>query len=61
MEVQNRWKSPVAWAGIASVVFMVVKSWVGFEIPNWDGIVTTLISALIAFGVLNNPTNKEKF
>lgn len=58
---QNRWKSPVAWAGIAAAIFMIVKSWVGFEIPEWDSIVTTLISALVAFGVLNNPTNKEGF
>lgn len=58
---QNRFKSPVAWAGIAAVIFMIVKSWIGFEIPNWDGIVTTLLSALIAFGVLNNPENKTGF
>ena len=58
---QNRWRSPVAWAGIAAAVFMIVKSWVGFEIPNWDGIVTTLISAFIAFGVLNNPERKDGF
>ena len=58
---QSRWKSPVAWAGIAAVIFMIVKEWVGFEIPNWDGIVTTLIGALVAFGVLNSPTTKDGF
>ena len=58
---QSRWRSPVAWAGVAAVVFMIVKSWVGFEIPDWDKIVTTLISALVAFGILNNPEKKDGF
>ncbi len=58
---QSRWKSPVAWAGIASVIFLIVKSWAGFEIPNWDAIVTTLIAALVGFGVLNNPQSKDHF
>lgn len=58
---QNRWKSPVAWAGIASAIFMIVKSWVGFEIPNWDSIVATVLGALVAFGILNNPTKKKGF
>jgi uncharacterized membrane protein len=58
---QSRWRSPVAWAGIAAAIFMIVKSWVGFEIPDWDKIVTTLISALVAFGILNNPEKKDGF
>ncbi len=58
---QPKWKSPVAWAAGASVVFMVVKSWFGFEIPNFDAIITGVIGALVLFGVLNSPDKKDKF
>lgn len=58
---QNRFKSPVAIAALAALLFFVVKTWVGFEIPGWDEFVTLLIAAGIAIGVLNNPTDAEKW
>lgn len=58
---QNRLKSPVAIAALAALLFFVVKTWVGFEIPGWDEFVTLLIAAGIAIGVLNNPTDAEKW
>ena len=58
---QNRWKSPVAIAALAALVFFVAKTWIGYEIPGWDQFVTLLIAAGLAFGILNDPTTKDHF
>ena len=58
---QNRWKSPVAISALAALIFFVVKTWIGFEIPGWDQFVTLLIAAGVGFGIFNNPTDKFKF
>jgi uncharacterized membrane protein len=58
---QSRWKSPVAWSALAALLFFVVKTWFGFEIPGWDQFVTLVIAAGVAFGIFNNPTNKTGY
>jgi uncharacterized membrane protein len=58
---QPRWKSPVAWAAFAALIFFVVKYWVGYEIPMFDEFVTLALSAALAFGILNNPTQSDGF
>jgi uncharacterized membrane protein len=57
--MQNRWKSPILWTSMAALIFFVVKNWIGWEIPNWDEFVTLLVAALVAFGVVNSPDNKD--
>jgi uncharacterized membrane protein len=59
--MQSRWKSPVAWTSLALVVALIAKNWFGFEIPGWDGIVTAVIAAGVAFGIFNSPTNPNGF
>ena len=57
---QNRWKSPVLWAGIvAQVVSMlilldVIDSGVGDTVNQ---IAAGVLQLLALFGVINNPTN----
>ena len=58
---QSRWKSPVAWSALAALLFFVVKTWFGFEIPGWDDFVTLTIAAGVAFGIFNNPENKRGY
>jgi hypothetical protein len=58
---QSRWKSPVAWGAIAALIFFVVKTWFGFEIPGWDEFVTLFIAAGLAFGIFNNPESKSNY
>jgi len=58
---QTRWKSPVAWSAIAALLFFVVKTWLGFEIPGWDQFVTLVIAVGVAFGIFNNPTDKTGY
>ena len=58
---QSRWRSPVAIATLAALIFFVLKTWVGFEIPQWDKFVELTIAAGIAFGLFNDPTSKDTF
>jgi uncharacterized membrane protein len=58
---QSRWKSPVAWSALAALLFFIVKTWLGFEIPGWDEFVTLAIAAGVAVGIFNNPTDKTGF
>lgn len=59
--MQSRWKSPVAWSAVAALVFFVVKTWIGFEIPGWDQFVSLAIAAAVAVGIFNSPTSKDSF
>ncbi|MEL7608866.1 MAG: holin [Bacillota bacterium] len=58
---QSRWKSPVAWSALAALLFFVVKTWFGFEIPGWDQFISLVIAAGVAFGIFNNPTDKTGY
>jgi len=58
---QSRWKSPVAWSALAALLFFVVKTWFGFEIPGWDQFISLVIAAGVAFGIFNNPEKKDGF
>ena len=57
----ERLKSPVLWLAIAALVTFITKEWFGFEIPKFDEFIELLLAVLIAFGVVNNPTDKEHF
>lgn len=60
-QITTRLKSKVVWLATLSLIYFVVKNWIGFEIPMWDEFVDKLIYVLIAFGIINNPTEKDKF
>lgn len=59
--MQNRFKSKVVWLAVLSLIYFVVKNWMGFEIPQWDSFVELLLTVLVGFGILNNPTDGENF
>lgn len=58
---QSRWRSPVAIATALALLFFVVKTWFGYEIPGWDTFVELILAAGIAFGIFNNPTDKAGY
>ena len=57
----KRFKSPVVWTTLAALIAFITKEWFGFEIPKFDVFVELLLGCLIAFGIVNNPTNREGF
>lgn len=61
MSLLERLKSPVALGAIIALFGFITKEWLGLEIPGLDKFVELMMGALIAFGVVNNPTDKENF
>lgn len=60
--MSNRLKSIPLWSAVLALIYLIVKNWVGIEIPGWADISTQIIAILtILFGVANNPTNKNGF
>lgn len=57
----QRLKSPVLWLAVAALIAFITKNWFGFEIPKFDEFIELLLAVLVAFGVVNNPTDKEHF
>jgi len=59
--MKERLKSPVLWLAVAALVAFVAKNWMGMEIPQFDQFVDLLLACAAAFGIVNNPTDKEHF
>lgn len=64
--MQNRFKSPVAWGALVALVLFVLKTYgllqvVGLTEDSFKELTTLIFAAAAAFGILNNPTDKENF
>ncbi len=57
----ERLKSPVLWLSCLALLAFVTKTWFGFEIPQFDTFAELFLAVLVAFGVVNNPTDKRHF
>ncbi len=63
---QNRMKSKAAWVAIFALVGFALGNWglfdmIGLTNETWEKLVELILAALAAFGVFNNPTDKENF
>ena len=58
MVKQSRWKSPVLWVSIASLIGFTVKTYFGYEIPQFDVLVNMILIVASGLGIINNPENK---
>lgn len=59
---QNRFKSWTLWTSIAALVVFCVKEFAGLDISETvNGLLDVLLPVLVAFGIVNNPTNKTNF
>ena len=55
---QNRFKSWALWLAIAALVVYVMKTFWKIDLSeSIDGLLDVLLPVLIAFGVVNNPTD----
>ena len=59
--LKERLKSPVVWTSTFALIFFILKKWLYFEIPQFDEFINLFLGVLIAFGIVNNPTDKENF
>lgn len=58
----SRFKSWALWVAIGALVVFCVKEFAGVDISETvDGLLNVLLPVLVAFGIVNNPTDKEHF
>ncbi len=50
--MSSKLKSAPLWAAILTLIYLILKNWVGFEIPAWNDISAQIIAVLtIVFDV----------
>lgn len=61
-ELQNRFKSWALWTALAALIVFCVKQFAGLDISETvNGLLDVLLPVLVAFGIVNNPTDKKNF
>ena len=66
MNIKIRLKSWAVWLSVLGAVGVILNAlglfdrW-GITSDGWQNIITAVGSILVGFGILNNPTDKEKF
>lgn len=57
-----RFKSWAVWLSLGAFITFCVKEFCGIDISaTVDGFLNVLLPLLVAFGIVNNPTNKTGF
>ena len=59
--MRERFKSPVLWTSLLALFMFVLKTWCKVEIEGIDEFTELLLAVLVAFGVVNNPTDRGHF
>jgi uncharacterized membrane protein len=61
-EFLNRFKSWALWLAIGALIVFCVREFAGIDISHTvDGLLDALLPVLIAFGIVNNPTDSKSF
>lgn len=61
-QILTRFKSWAVWLSIGALVVFCVKEFAGIDISETvDGLLNVLLPILVAFGIVNNPTDKTSF
>ena len=58
----ERFKSWALWLAIGALVVFCVKEFAGIDISSTvNGLLDVLLPVLVAFGIVNNPTDPKSF
>lgn len=58
----ERFKSWALWVSIAALIVFCVKEFAGVDISETvNGLLDVLLPVLVAFGIVNNPTDRNHF
>ena len=61
-EILGRFKSWAVWLSFGALIVFCAKEFWGVDISGTvDGLLDVLLPLLVAFGIVNNPTNKTGF
>lgn len=63
---QPRYRSKAAWASLLALVGLLLGTFgvyemIGISGTQYETIAEMLLSCMVAFGILNNPTSKNSF
>lgn len=57
--VLSRFRSWAVWVSLGALVVFCAKEFAGVDLSQTvDGLLNVLLPLLVAFGIVNNPTNK---
>ncbi len=60
--ILSRFKSWAVWLSIGALVVFCAKEFGGVDISGTvDGLLDVLLPLLVAFGIVNNPTDRKHF
>ena len=64
--VQNRFKSWALWVSVAGALWTILAAFglpekIGLTNETFNAVLNAVGAILIAFGIVNNPTDKENF
>ena len=58
--IAPRFKSWALWLSIAALIVFCVKEFCGIDISSTvNGFMNVLLPVLVAFGIINNPTDRK--
>ena len=61
-EFLKRFRSWALWLALAALVVFCAKEFAGVDIAaTVDGLMNVLLPVLVAFGIVNNPTDRSAF
>lgn len=62
MKWTERLKSWALWLSLAALIVFLVKTFCGWDIAEWmNSFLDVLLPVLVAFGVVNNPMDRDHF
>lgn len=60
--ILSRFKSWAVWLSLGALIIYIVKTFAGVDISaEVNGLLDVLCPVLVAFGIINNPTDKSHF
>ena len=60
--MQNRFRSWALWLSVAALIVYVIKMIWGLDVSEQvNGFLDVLLPVLVAFDIVNNPTDREHF
>jgi uncharacterized membrane protein len=58
----NRFRSWALWVSLAALIVFCAKEFAGVDISETvNGLLDVLLPILVAFGIVNNPTDRQNF
>ncbi len=60
--IASRFRSWALWVALGALVAFCAKEFIGVDIADTvDGLLNVLLPVLVAFGIVNNPTDHSAF